>query len=41
MTEITIRWRRYGRHGGKWCADLPPGNGIDSGSIESSSLDTV
>jgi hypothetical protein len=39
--KITIRWRRYGRTGGKWRADLPEGNGIDSGSIESPSLDTV
>ena len=41
MAEIRIRWRRYGRHGGRWRADLPPGNGLDSGSIESTSLDTV
>jgi hypothetical protein len=39
--KITIRWRRYGRNGGKWRADLPPGNGLDSGYIESTSLDTV
>ena len=39
--QITIRWRRYGRTGGKWRADLPPGNGIDSGHIESTSLETV
>lgn len=38
---IRIRWRRYGAHGGRWRADLPPGNGLDSGSIESTSLDTV
>lgn len=39
--QITIRWRRYGRTGGKWRAEMPPGNGIDSGSIESTSLATV
>jgi hypothetical protein len=39
--RIRIRWRRYGKHGGRWRADLPPGNGIDSGSIESTSRDTV
>lgn len=39
--EIRIRFRRYGKHGGRWRADFPPGNGIDSGSIESTSLDTV
>lgn len=39
--QITIRWRRYGRTGGRWRADLPPGNGIDSGHVESSSLATV
>jgi hypothetical protein len=39
--KIAIRWRRYGRTGGKWRADMPPGNGIDSGTIESVSLDTV
>ncbi|TDB76797.1 hypothetical protein E1264_38070 [Actinomadura sp. KC216] len=38
---IRIRWRGYGAHGGRWRADLPPGAGIDSGSIESKSLDTV
>lgn len=38
---IRIRWRRYGRHGGRWRADLPPGNGVDSGAIESRSRDTV
>jgi hypothetical protein len=32
MPEIRIRWRRYGRNGGRWRADLPSGNGINSGS---------
>lgn len=41
MAEIHIRWRRYGEHGGRWRADLPPGNGVDSGWVESTSLDTV
>lgn len=38
--QITIRWRRYGQ-GGRWRAELPPGHGIDSGWIESTSRDTV
>ena len=41
IPEIVIRWRRYGRTGGKWRADFPPGNGIESGYVESSSRDTV
>lgn len=40
LTAIVIRWRRYGS-GGRWRADLPPGNGIDSGVIESTSRDAV
>lgn len=39
--EIHIRWRRYGKHGGRWRAEFPPGHGIDSGWVESKSLDTV
>jgi hypothetical protein len=39
--KVVIRWCRYGKNGGRWRADLPPGNGIDSGFVESSSLDTV
>lgn len=39
--EIRIRWRRYGSHGGRWRAEFPPGYGIESGWIESKSLDTV
>lgn len=38
---ITIRWRRYGKTGGRWRADLPPGHGLDSGWIESPQLDLV
>lgn len=39
--KIRIRWRRYGPTGGRWRAEFPPGNGVDSGYVESSSLDTV
>lgn len=39
--SIVIRWRRYGANGGCWRADLPPGNGLDSGFVESQSRDTV